>query len=261
MTNAARLAADAIRERTDGAQHEIAVVLGSGWSGAADALGPTICEMAVTDLPGFAKPTAEGHGGTVRSVACGDRRVLVFVGRTHLYEGYGVESVAHPVRTAAAAGVSTIVLTNGAGGINASYAPGTPVLISDHINLTATSPLTGANFVDLTDLYSARLREIARQVDPTLIEGVFVQVSGPHYETPAEIRYLRAIGGDLVAMSTALEAIAAREAGLEVLGISLVTDHAAGIAGAPISHADVLAVGEAAAGRIGELLAEVVRHL
>lgn len=261
MTNAARLAADAIRERTEGVHHQIAVVLGSGWSGAADALGPTICEMPVTDLPGFAEPTVEGHGGTVRSVACGDRRVLVFLGRTHLYEGYGVESVAHPVRTAAAAGVSTIVLTNGAGGINASYAPGTPVLISDHINLTATSPLVGANFVDLTDLYSARLREIARQVDPTLIEGVYVQVTGPHYETPAEIRYLRSIGGDLVAMSTALEAIAAREAGLEVLGISLVTDHAAGIAGAPISHADVLAAGEAAAGRIGQLLAEVVRHL
>lgn len=261
MTNAARLAADAIRERSEGSGHQIAVVLGSGWSGAADALGPTIWEMPVTDLPGFAAPTAAGHGGTVRSVQCGDRRVLVFLGRTHLYEGYGVEAVAHPVRTAAAAGVSAIVLTNGAGGINSSYPPGTPVLISDHINLTSVSPVVGATFVDLTDLYSARLREIARQIDPTLAEGVFVQVTGPHYETPAEIRYIRSIGGDLIAMSTALEAIAAREAGLEVLGISLVTDHAAGITGAPITHADVLAVGKAAAGRMGELLAKVVGHL
>lgn len=260
-TERAHEAATVLRDRTGGVSHETAIVLGSGWAAAVDAIGETRCEIPVSELPGFAVPTAEGHGATVRSVACGDRQVLVFLGRTHLYEGYGVEAVAHPVRTAAASGVSTIVLTNGAGGINSSYQPGEPVLISDHINLTAVSPLVGATFVDLTDLYSARLRDIARQIDPALAEGVFVQVRGPHYETPAEIRFLRSIGGDLVAMSTALEAIAAREAGLEVLGISLVTDHAAGITGAPITHADVLAVGKAAADRIGELLAKVVRHI
>ncbi|HKY59160.1 MAG TPA: purine-nucleoside phosphorylase [Aeromicrobium sp.] len=261
MSNAARLAADAIRDHSGGVSHDVAIVLGSGWSGAVDELGQTLFEMPVTDLPGFAAPTVAGHGGTMRSVRCGDRQLLVFLGRTHLYEGFGVEAVAHPVRTAAAVGVRTIVLTNSAGGINAAYPPGTPVLISDHINLTGTSPLVGANFVDLTDLYSARIRALARQIDPTLAEGVFVQVTGPHYETPAEIRYLRSIGGDLVAMSTAVEAIAAREAGLEVLGISLVTNAAAGVTAAPLDHTEVLAAGESAAGRIGQLLARVVRHL
>jgi purine-nucleoside phosphorylase len=258
---AARLAADVIRDRTGGVLHETAVVLGSGWSDTADALGRTTFEIPVTDLPGFAKPMAAGHDGTVRSVACGERQILVFLGRTHLYEGHGVEAVAHPVRTAAAAGASTIVLTNGSGGVNASYSPGTPVLISDHINLTAASPLAGANFVDLTDLYSARLRDVARSVDPSLVEGIYAQMPGPHYETPAEVRHLRTIGADLVGMSTALEAIAAREGGLEVLGISLVTNAAAGVTGQPLDHAEVLAAGAASAPQLGRLLGEVVRHL
>ncbi|MFL6089755.1 MAG: purine-nucleoside phosphorylase [Aeromicrobium sp.] len=261
MTNAARQAAEAIRERTGGVTHHSAVVLGSGWSAAADALGETTCEVSVAELPGFASPTADGHAGTVRSVQCGDRNVLVFLGRTHLYEGRGVEAVVHPIRTAAAAGVTTVVLTNGSGGVNPAFVAGSPVLISDHINLTSASPLVGATFVDLTDLYTARLRDLARTIDPTLAEGVYAQVTGPHYETPAEIRFLRTIGADLVGMSTALEAIAAREAGLEVLGISLVTNAAAGVTAEPLDHADVLAAGEAAAASIGRLLAEVVRHL
>lgn len=261
MSNAAGLAADVIRDRTGGVRHDVAIVLGSGWSTAADAIGETTCEIPVADLPGFVEPTAAGHDGTVRSVRCGDRHVLVFLGRTHLYEGLGVEAVVHPVRTAAAIGVRTLVLTNGSGGIDPSYAPGEPVLIVDHINLTSVSPLVGPSFVDLTHVYSARLRDVARRFDPRLAEGVYVQVSGPQYETPAEIRFLRTIGGDLVGMSTALEAIAARAAGMEVLGISLVTNPAAGVSDAPLDHADVLAAGEAAAPRLGELLAEVVRHL
>jgi len=261
MTNAARLAADLIRDDTGGARHETAIVLGSGWSAAVDVIGQTTCEIPVAALPGFVEPTAAGHAGTVRSVRCGDRRVLVFLGRTHLYEGHGVEAVVHPVRTAAAAGARTIVLTNGSGGVNPSYRPGAPVLISDHINLTSTSPLAGASFVDLTDAYATRLRSIARRVDPDLAEGVYVQVTGPQYETPAEIGYLRTIGADLVGMSTAVETIAAREAGLEVLGISLVTNPAAGASGVPLDHTEVLAAGNAAAGRLGELLAEIVRHL
>ena len=153
------------------------------------------------------------------------------------------------------------ILTNGAGGIKDHWTPGTPVLISDHINLTATSPLEGATFVDLTDLYSPRIRALARAADPDLPEGVYAQFPGPHYETPAEVRYAKAIGADLVGMSTALEAIAARHAGLEVFGISLVTNAAAGTTGEPLSHEEVLEAGRAAGPRISRLLAEIVsRH-
>lgn len=254
-------AAAVLRDRTGGVSHEAAIVLGSGWAAAADELGETSCEIPVSELPGFAVPSAEGHGPTVRSVQSGGLHVLVFLGRTHLYEGRGVDAVVHPVRTAAAAGAKTLILTNGAGAINPAYVLGRPVLIADQINLTAMSPLVGPDFVDLTDLYTERLRDLARTTDPTMDEGVYVQVPGPQYETPAEIRHLRTIGGDLVGMSTALEAIAARAAGLDLLGISLVTNAAAGMADAPLDHAEVLAAGEAAAGRIGHLLAEVVRHL
>jgi purine-nucleoside phosphorylase len=164
----------------------------------------------------------------------------------------------HGMRTAAAAGCSVAVLTNGCGGLDERWQPGTPVLIRDHINLTGTSPIEGANFVDLTDLYSARLRALCKEVDGTLDEGVYVQFPGPHYETPAEIRMVRTIGGDLVGMSTVLEAIAAREAGMEVLGISLVTNLAAGITGAPLNHQEVLEAGRSAATRMGELLGAIV---
>ena len=173
----------------------------------------------------------------------GDRRLLIFLGRTHFYEGRGVASVVHGMRTAAAAGVGTVVLTNGCGGLDTSWTPGTPVLIRDHINLTGTSPVVGPNFVDLTDLYSSRLRALCQEVDPSLDEGVYVQFPGPHYETPAEIAMVKAIGGTLVGMSTVLEAIAAREAGMEVLGISLVTNFAAGITGEPLNHEEVLEAG------------------
>jgi purine-nucleoside phosphorylase len=154
-----------------------------------------------------------------------------------------------------------MVLTNGAGGIRETWKPGQPVLISDHINLTATSPIVGATFVDLTDLYSPRLRALCRAVEPSLEEGVYVQFPGPHYETPAEIGLVRAIGGDLVGMSTTLEAIAAREAGAEVLGLSLVTNLAAGMTGEPLNHEEVLEAGRAAATRMGGLLAKVVGQL
>jgi len=214
--------------------------------------------VATTDLPGFAPPAVEGHAGRVRSVRAGDRTLLVFLGRTHLYEGHGVRAVVHGVRTAAEAGCRAVVLTNGCGGLREHWAPGTPVLISDHVNLTATSPLEGATFLDLTDLYSPRLRALCREVEPSLEEGVYVQFPGPHYETPAEIAMVRAIGGDLVGMSTTLEAIAAREAGMEVLGISLVTNLAAGITGEPLDHAEVLEAGRASAARMGQLLGAVL---
>jgi len=251
-------AADRLRELTGVERHDIALVMGSGWVPAADALGEASAEIATTDLPGFAAPAVEGHAGRIRSIQAGGLSLMVFLGRTHLYEGHGVRSVVHNVRTAAAAGCRAVVLTNGCGGLQERWVPGTPVLIRDHINLTATSPIEGAHFVDLTDLYSARMRALCQEVEPALEDGVYVQFPGPHYETPAEIRMVRAIGGDLVGMSTTLEAIAAREAGLEVLGISLVTNLAAGITGDPLDHEEVLEAGRASAARMGSLLAAIV---
>ncbi|RNL63001.1 purine-nucleoside phosphorylase [Nocardioides marmoriginsengisoli] len=258
---AASEAARVLAEKTGVERHDVALVMGSGWLPAVDALGEATAEIAIADLPGFAAPSVAGHGGKLRSVRAGDKNLLVFLGRTHFYEGHGVRAVVHGVRTAAAAGCSTVVLTNGCGGLKETWSPGTPVLISDHINLTATSPIEGANFVDVTDLYSPRLRALCREIEPTLDEGVYVQFPGPHYETPAEIRMVRAIGGDLVGMSTTLEAIAAREAGLEVLGISLVTNLAAGMTGEPLNHEEVLEAGRAAATRMGELLGAVVPRI
>ena len=254
-------AATALAAATGVPGHDVALVLGSGWVRAADALGEPDVELAVTELPGFLPPAVAGHAGRVRSVQVGGQRVLVLLGRTHLYEGRGVEPVVHGVRVAAAAGCRTVVLTNAAGGIREGLSVGQPVLISDHLNLTARSPLVGARFVDLVDLYSARLRELVRAVDPTLEEGVYAAIPGPHYETGAEVRMLRGLGADLVGMSTALEAIAARAEGMQVLGISLVTNLAAGMTGQPLDHAEVLEAGAASASRVGELLAGVVGQL
>lgn len=257
----AQQAASEIARRTGVERHDVALVMGSGWLPAAERLGETRTELAAADLPGFRAPSVEGHGGTVRSVRVEGLDVLVFLGRTHFYEGHGVASVVHGVRSAAAAGCRAIVLTNGCGGLDPAWAPGTPVLISDHLNLTATSPIEGANFVDLTDAYSPRLRELCREVDPSLDEGVYVQLPGPHYETPAEIRMIRTLGGDLVGMSTVLETIAAREAGMEVLGLSLVTNAAAGMSGEPLNHEEVLEAGRAAATRMGDLLGRVLPRI
>ncbi|WP_345770643.1 purine-nucleoside phosphorylase [Blastococcus saxobsidens] len=262
-TDPSTLAAQAAEALTGalGGAHDVAVVMGSGWAPAADAFGEPAGSVAIGDLPGFAAPTAVGHGGEVRSVRVGDRSVLLFLGRTHFYEGRGVEPVVHGVRTAAAAGVKTVVLTNAAGGLAPEHRVGQAVVISDHLNLTARSPLVGADFVDLTDLYSSRLRALARELDPSLVEGVYAQLPGPHYETPAEIRMLRTMGADLVGMSTALEAIAARAAGVEVFGLSMVTNAAAGITGEVLDHQEVLAAGKAAAGRLGEFLVQFIGRL
>ncbi|ANW18467.1 purine-nucleoside phosphorylase [Streptomyces clavuligerus] len=258
---AAGAAAARLRELTGAETHDVALVMGSGWAPAVDALGAPEAEFPVTELPGFPPPVVAGHGGKIRSYRIGDKRALVFLGRTHYYEGRGVAPVAHGVRTAVAAGCKTVVLTNGCGGLREGMRPGQPVLISDHINLTATSPIVGANFVDLTDLYSPRLRTLCKDIDPSLEEGVYVQFPGPHYETPAEINMVRVLGGDLVGMSTVLEAIAAREAGAEVLGISLVTNLAAGMSGEPLNHEEVLQAGRDSAARMGELLTRVLARI
>jgi purine-nucleoside phosphorylase len=243
-------------------RHDIALTLGSGWGRAAELIGETMATIPATDVTGFSKPALEGHVGTLRSILTPEgKRILVIGARTHYYEGHGVRRVVHSVRTAAATGAKIMVLTNGAGGIKPTWRPGQPVLISDHLNLTADSPLEGATFVDLTDLYSSRLRDIARSIDPTLDEGVYTQFRGPHYETPAEVRMARTLGGDIVGMSTALEAIAAREAGMEILGFSLITNLAAGIQESPLSHAEVIEAGREAEPVISALLARVIEAL
>jgi purine-nucleoside phosphorylase len=265
VTTPAELAFQAtsvIRKVSGVALHDMGLILGSGWAKAADLIGETVATIKATEVPGFSAPAVAGHLPTIRSIRLPNgKHALVLGARTHYYEGHGVRRVVHGVRTAAAAGAKIMVLTNGCGGLNEAWPEGTPVLISDHINLTADSPLEGANFVDLTDLYSKRLRDIARTVDPNLDEGVYAQFRGPHYETPAEVQMVKHMGGHLVGMSTALEAIAAREAGMEILGVSLMTNLAAGIQKHPLSHAEVLAAGKAAEERISALLAEIVVKL
>jgi purine-nucleoside phosphorylase len=258
----ARTAAADIARLTGVERHDIAVTLGSGWGRAAELIGENVATIPATEVTGFSKPALAGHVGTLRSVRTEDgRHVLVIGARTHYYEGHGVRRVVHSVRTAAAAGAKTMVLTNGAGGLKRSWEPGQPVLISDQLNLTSDTPLEGATFIDMTDLYSPRLRGIAREVDPSLDEGVYTQLRGPLYETPAEVRMVGAVGGDIVGMSTALEAIAARQAGMEVLGFSLITNLAAGISPTPLSHEEVIEAGKNAEERISRLLADVIGRI
>ncbi|OJX78941.1 purine-nucleoside phosphorylase [Leifsonia sp. 71-9] len=258
----ARQAAEQLAEKTGVEKHDIALTLGSGWGKAADLIGETTATIPATEIVGFGKPALAGHVGTLRSVLLpSGKRALVIGARTHYYEGHGVRRVVHSVRTAAATGATTMILTNGAGGIKEHWKPGTPVLISDHINLTADSPLEGATFIDLTDLYSSSLRELAKSIDGSLDEGVYTQFRGPHYETPAEVQMAKTIGGHIVGMSTALEAIAARQAGMEILGMSLITNLAAGIQKTPLSHAEVIEAGQEAEPVISALLARIVAAL
>ncbi len=255
-------AAQDIARLTGVSKHDIALTLGSGWAKAADLIGETVATVPATEILGFSAPAVAGHVASIRSIKLPSGKFALVLGaRTHFYEGHGVRRVVHGVRTAAATGAKTMILTNGAGGIKETWKPGTPVLISDHINLTAASPLEGATFVDLTDLYSARLRAVAREVDSTLDDGVYCQFRGPHYETPAEVQMAKHIGGHIVGMSTALEAIAAREAGMEILGLSLITNLAAGIQKEPLSHAEVLQAGKDAESRISALLAQIIAKI
>ncbi|HEY5985683.1 MAG TPA: purine-nucleoside phosphorylase [Streptosporangiaceae bacterium] len=263
---AATASAERLGRITGVPQHDVAVVLGSGWAPVADALGPATAEVSLADLGGFPPTSVPGHVPSVRSVSAGAARVLVFLGRAHLYEGHAPASLVHGMRTAVAAGCRVVVLTNAAGAIREDYRVGQLVLIRDHINLTGRSPLSGpppppgfpARFTDLTALYSARLRAQARAVDPTLAEGVYAALPGPHYETPAEIAMLRTLGADLVGMSTVLEAIAAHHLGAEVLAISLATNFAAGLAPEGLNHSEVVAAGLAATDRMGALLARLL---
>ena len=265
----AQAAAAHLADRTGAARHDVAVVLGSGWLAAADRMGVVEAELAMTDLPGFPAPSVTGHAGTVRSITSGPKRVLAFMGRVHLYEGHSPATVVHAVRTAIMTGCRVVVLTNAAGGVSEHLSVGQPVLISDHLNLTGRSPLTGAappppfdlRFVDMTAAYSPRLRAVARQADAGMVEGVYAAFPGPQYETAAEVRMARTLGADLVGMSTALETIAARHLGAEVLGCSLVTNVAAGLGAGGLDHHEVLDVGRRSAGGMGDLLAEIIPGL
>jgi purine-nucleoside phosphorylase len=252
----ARRAAEALARRTGQERHDVLVVLGSGWAPAAGSLGRVVAEFAVTALPGFHAPVAEGHPGLVRSCDLAGVRVLCLLGRTHLFEGHGAAAVVHPVRTAAAAGCRVALLTNANGSLRDDWPIGTGMVVADHLDLSGATPLRGPRFLDLTDCWSPRLRALAREADPGLQEGVYALLRGPSYETPAEARMLRTLGADVVGMSTVLEAVAAREAGLEVFGLSVVT--ALELGGEPVEGSAVVAAAEAATARMGPILRHVV---
>jgi purine-nucleoside phosphorylase len=251
-------AAQDLERRTSVARHDAFVVLGSGWSGAADALGTVVAELPVEELPGFLAPVADGHLGLLRSYDCAGLPVLVFLGRTHLYEGRGPGPVAHAVRTAIATGARMGVLTNANGSLRPEWATGTGVLISDHLNLSHQTPLVGARFVDQSATWSPRLRAWASDAQPSLVEGVYAMLPGPEYQTPAETQMLRMLGADVVGMSTVLEAIAAREWDVELLGLSVVTTREG--TGEVIDPQEVVAVAAAAAAGLGTTIAEVIRR-
>jgi len=262
----AERAADELRYESGVDAYDVAVVLGSGWREGAAALGEPWCVIPSTALSGFAAPTVAGHSGEVLSVDFNGRKIALMAGRVHLYEGHSAAEVVHPVRVLVAAGAKKIVLTNASGGIDPSIQPGNVVVLRDQLNLTATSPLEGPvppegygpRFVDLTDLYSLRLRQVVREVEPGLSEGVYAGFRGPHYETPAEVAMARTMGATLVGMSTVLEAIAARHVHAEVLGLSLVSNFAAGVTDRPLDHREVLETGQLAASRLGTLLASIL---
>jgi purine-nucleoside phosphorylase len=251
---------------------DVAIILGSGLAAAANRLVGS-SSVLYAALPGFPEPTVAGHPGRLLGGSWGDKRVLIFCGRVHTYEGYTPSEIAFPVRLAATLGVRSLVVTNVAGGVEPSYGIGEIVAVRDHINLTGASPLVGPNderlgprFIDMSDAYAPELRQLAVTVAKerfglTLREGIYAAMAGPSYETPAEVRMLRLLGADLVGMSTVHEVIAARHSGLEVLGLSLVANPAAGIQPTPLRHEDVTAAATAGATRMGELLEAVVTRL
>ena len=264
----ARRAAAVLAEQTGRAQHDLFVVLGSGWAQVAELL-PGGIDVAMAQLPGFPEPSAAGHGGVFRSLDVGGLRVLLALGRVHLYEGHDPQAVAHGVRMAWAAGCGTVILTNAAGILNPDWPLGRPIVISDHINLTGVSPLTGPNpapplpgrFADMSAAYTPELRALVHRVEPSLPEAVYVGFRGPQFETPAEVRMAGLLGGSLVGMSTVLEAIAASHLHMRILGLSLATNLAAGLSAVPLDGDHVLAVARENAPWVADLLARIIHEL
>jgi purine-nucleoside phosphorylase len=267
-----RGAARAVADHVDGDGAEIAVVLGSGLASVADSLTGARSAPYVS-LPGFPETTVAGHPGRIVVGTLAGRKVLLLCGRVHGYEGYPASEVGFGVRVAAALGARTLVTTNASGGVDPSFAPGQLVAISDQINLTGASPLTGPNderlgprFLDMTDAYAPALRVLARTAAADVFgrampEAIYAGMAGPAYETPAEVRLLRTLGAGLVGMSTVLEVIAARHAGMAVVGLSLVANHAAGVTGEPLRHEDVTRAAAAGADALARLLSAIVAKL
>lgn len=257
----------AIEAATGRADWRVAIVLGSGLSDLAKDL-VTATPVPYSAIEGMPTSTVAGHEGSLYAGDVAGTPTLIFAGRVHLYEGRTPLEITYPVRAAVGAGCRTIVLTNAAGGLNESLEVGAPCLISDHLNLTGSNPLTGPNddavgprFPDLTDLYDGSLRRLAAAIDPGLKEGVYAGLSGPTFETPAEVRMLRTLGADLVGMSTVHEAIVARYLGARVLGISIVTNLAAGLAGEPLDHEEVSAAGRLATRPLERLVRRWIAEL
>jgi len=250
---------------------EVGIVLGSGWGAFADHISNPV-RIHYSEVPGFPVSGVKGHAGEWVCGSLSGKQALVMSGRFHSYEGYDLKTVTLPIRVMKALGVKTVILTNAAGGVNASYEVGDLMLIADHINMTGRSPLTGPNldalgerFPDMSAAYDRQLRSLAHAVATrigfALREGVYAQMSGPSFETPAEIRMLRTMGADAVGMSTVPEAIVARHGGMRVMGISCITNMAAGVLDQPLSHMEVIEAGRAAAGRISQFLEAFVNDL
>jgi purine-nucleoside phosphorylase len=259
-------AARFLRSRAD-LEVRAALVLGSGLGAFADQLEDAV-PVPYEEIPGFARPTVEGHAGRLVLGRVGGVAVAAMQGRFHFYEGYTLEEVTFPVRVLGLLGAKSLVLTNAAGGLNNSYEQGALILISDHLNLMGTNPLLGRNdprfgprFPDMTEVYDREYQETAiaeaREMELELRRGVYAALSGPSYETPAEIRMLRLLGADAVGMSTVPEAIVARQMGLRVLGLSCITNMAAGVLDKPINHEEVIETGE----RVRETFAGLLRRV
>ena len=267
ILRAVEAAAGAVRRELAGREPKVALVLGSGLGFLADGLDDAV-RIPYDRIPGFPAPTVIGHGGELVAGRLGGVPVLIQSGRFHGYEGHDATTVALPVRTFRALGVGTVLLTNAAGGIRRNFRAGQLMLISDHLNLTGRNPLIGPalpgeeRFPDLTEAYDGGLRAVAREVAAAngveLAEGIYAGLLGPSYETPAEVRMLERLGADAVGMSTVLEVIAARAAGLRCLGISTITNLAAGISPQPLSHAEVMAAADTVRGSLGALVQGIV---
>ena len=259
-----------IRARTD-VPLSVAIVLGSGLGAFAEDLTESTT-IAYDDIPGFARSTVEGHAGRLVIGRAGEVTVAAMQGRFHFYEGYSLQEVTFPIRVLKLLGVQTLVLTNAAGALNVEFTPGSLMVISDHLNLLGDNPLRGPNderfgprFPDLTSVYARRLQDLvieeAKALGLKLPRGIYGALAGPSYETPAEIRMLRTLGADVVGMSTVPEAIVARHMAMQVIGISCITNLAAGVSDEPIDHSQVMAIGERVRGDFTKLLSRVVGRL